>query len=68
MGLLQERLQVSVVSMRLLGMRLVIMVLRPWLWLVASVAWRLDEVYFRMNELRNRLKKKVEKIEEKDGK
>ena len=54
--------------MRLLGLRLAIMVLRPWLWLVASVAWRLDEAYYRMNELRNRLKKKVEKIEKGDGK
>jgi hypothetical protein len=46
--------------MQLLGLRLAIMVLRPLLYLVASITWRLDEVYYRMNELRNRLNKKVE--------
>jgi hypothetical protein len=50
----------TLVSMQLLGLRLAIMVLRPLLYLVASITWRLDEVYYRMNELRNRLNKKVE--------
>jgi hypothetical protein len=50
----------TLASMRLLGLRFAIMVLRPLLYLVASITWRLDEVYYRMNELCNRLNKKVE--------
>lgn len=50
-----------------LGLRLAIMALQPWLWLTASIGWIMDKLYWHMNEWRFRLEKMVEQIEDKQS-
>ena len=54
----------AVRCMKLVGLRLAQMALRPQLWLTATVGWNMDRLYDVLREWHLRLEKKVERNED----